>query len=82
MEFLYSLNRLNVATSRAKCLCVLVASPSVFEAQCRTPRQMQLANAFCRYRELATTLNRGTTSSAIAHVVAIVHTDPCKAAVG
>ena len=37
MEFLYSLNRLNVATSRAKCICVLVASPSVFEADCRTP---------------------------------------------
>jgi superfamily I DNA and/or RNA helicase len=56
MEFLYSLNRLNVATSRAKCLCILVASPSVFEAQCRTPRQMQLANAFCRYLEMATPL--------------------------
>jgi uncharacterized protein len=56
MEFLSSLNRLNVATSRAKCLCILVASPSVFEAQCRTPRQMQLANAFCRYLELATPL--------------------------
>ena len=54
MEFLYSLNRLNVATSRAQCVCILVASPSVFEAQCRTPRQMQLANAFCRYLELAT----------------------------
>lgn len=53
MEFLYSLNRLNVATSRAKSICILVASPSVFEAQCRTPRQMQLANAFCRYLELA-----------------------------
>lgn len=53
MEFLYSLNRLNVATSRAKCVCVLVACPSVFEAQCRTPRQMHLANAFCRYLELA-----------------------------
>jgi superfamily I DNA and/or RNA helicase len=56
MEFLYSLNRLNVATSRAQGLCILVASPSVFEAQCRTPRQMQLANAFCRYLELATPL--------------------------
>ena len=56
MEFLYSLNRLNVATSRAQCLCVLVASPSVFEAECRTPRQMQLANAFCRYLELATVI--------------------------
>jgi len=53
MEFLYSLNRLNVATSRAKCICVLVASPRVFEVECRTPRQMQLANAFCRYLEMA-----------------------------
>jgi uncharacterized protein len=56
MEFLYSLNRLNVATSRARCVCVLVASPDVFEPECRTPRQMQLANAFCRYRELAEVL--------------------------
>ena len=56
IEFLYRLNRLNVATSRAKCVCILVASPSVFEAQCRTPRQMQLANAFCRYLELATSI--------------------------
>jgi predicted RecB family nuclease len=56
MEFLYSLNRLNVATSRAKCLCILVASPRVFQAECRTPRQMQLVNAFCRYLELASTL--------------------------
>jgi predicted RecB family nuclease len=56
MEFLYSANRLNVATSRAKCICVVVASPRLFEAECRTPRQMQLANAFCRYLELATTL--------------------------
>ena len=54
MEFLYSLNRLNVATSRARCLCILVASPAIFEAECRTPRQMQLANAFCRYLEMAT----------------------------
>jgi len=56
MEFLYSANRLNVATSRAKCICVVVASPRLFEVECRTPRQMQLANAFCRYLELATPL--------------------------
>jgi superfamily I DNA and/or RNA helicase len=56
MEFLYSANRLNVATSRARCLCVIVASPRLFEAECKTPRQMQLANAFCRYMELASTL--------------------------
>ena len=53
MEFLYSLNRLNVATSRAQCICVLIASPTVFEADCRTPDQMRLANAYCRYLELA-----------------------------
>jgi predicted RecB family nuclease len=53
MEFLYSLNRLNVATSRAKCVSILVASPQIFEAECKTPRQIQLANAFCRYLEMA-----------------------------
>ena len=53
MEFLYSLNRLNVATSRAKCLSIMVSSPQIFEAECRTPRQIQLANAFCRYLEMA-----------------------------
>ena len=57
MEFLFSLNRLNVATSRARCTCILVASPRLFEPECRTPRQIQLANAFCRYLELATTLS-------------------------
>jgi len=53
MEFLYSLNRLNVATSRAKCLAVIVGSPKLFEASCKNPRQIQLANAFCRFLELA-----------------------------
>jgi uncharacterized protein len=53
MEFLYSSNRLNVATSRAQCLTVLVASPARFDVQCKTPRQMELANAFCRYLEMA-----------------------------
>jgi uncharacterized protein len=56
MEFLYSLNRLNVATSRARCLCILVSSPRLFEPECRTPRQMELANAFCRFLEMATVL--------------------------
>jgi uncharacterized protein len=56
MNFLYSLNRLNVATSRAKCLSILVCSPALFEPECRTPEQMRMANAFCRYLELATDL--------------------------
>ncbi len=53
MEFLYSSNRLNVATSRAQCVTVLVASPALFDVQCKTPRQMELANTFCRYLEMA-----------------------------
>ncbi|MDW9377918.1 TM0106 family RecB-like putative nuclease [Sinorhizobium meliloti] len=57
MEFLYSANRLNVAISRAKCMALLVASPDLFEAECKTPRQMQLANAFCRYLEMAETVD-------------------------
>ena len=54
MEFLYSLNRLNVATSRAQCLAVVVASPALLRVGCRTPRQMQLANALARLVEVAT----------------------------
>ena len=53
MDFLYSLNRLNVATSRAKCLCILVCSPELFQAECKTPEHMRMANAFCRYLEMA-----------------------------
>ena len=53
MEFLYSRNRLNVATSRARCRCIVVASPRLFTPECQTPEQMRLANALCRYRELA-----------------------------
>ena len=53
MEFLYSLNRLNVATSRARCAAIVVASPRLYEPDCRTPRQMELANALCRFREMA-----------------------------
>jgi superfamily I DNA and/or RNA helicase len=53
MEFLYSLNRLNVATSRAMSCVILVASPALFEPECRTPRQIQLANALCRFAEVA-----------------------------
>ena len=57
MEFLYSLNRLNVATSRAMSAVILVGSPKLFEPDCRSPRQMQLANALCAYLEMAETVD-------------------------
>jgi superfamily I DNA and/or RNA helicase len=53
MEFLYSLNRFNVATSRAQTAVIVVGNPRLFEPECKSPRQMQLANAFCAYLERA-----------------------------
>ncbi|MEK7216622.1 MAG: AAA domain-containing protein, partial [Chloroflexota bacterium] len=50
LEFLYSLNRLNVATSRAQCLAVVVASPALLGVRCRTPRQMRLVNALAGFQ--------------------------------
>ena len=56
MGFLYSRNRLNVATSRARCAVIVVSSPALFTPGCQTPGQMKLANAWCRYGEMATAL--------------------------
>ncbi|MCR9095696.1 MAG: TM0106 family RecB-like putative nuclease [bacterium] len=53
LEFLLSANRLNVATSRAQCAVVIVGSPKLMGAECRSPKQMKLVNAICRYGELA-----------------------------
>jgi uncharacterized protein len=54
MDFLFSLNRLNVAASRAQGLVLLVCSPELLKARCRTPDQMRLASALCRLVEIAT----------------------------
>jgi hypothetical protein len=53
MGFLYSRNRLNVAVSRAQSIALVVASPALLEAGCRTPEQMRLVDALCRYVEMA-----------------------------
>ena len=53
MRFLYSPNRFNVATSRAKCIAIVIASPELFMPECKTPEQMKWANAFCRFAEIA-----------------------------
>ncbi|HEY2888031.1 MAG TPA: AAA domain-containing protein, partial [Candidatus Limnocylindrales bacterium] len=55
MDFLYSRHRLNVATSRARCVSIVVASPDLLRVRARTPEQMRLANAFCRFEEMART---------------------------
>jgi uncharacterized protein len=59
MDFLFSLNRLNVAASRAQGLVFLVCSPELLKARCRTPQQMRLASALCRLVEIASSLREG-----------------------
>ena len=51
MDFIYSPNRLNVAVSRAKALFIMVASKKLFEANCKSPKQLKLVNPFCSLRE-------------------------------
>ena len=53
MSFLYNPNRMNVATSRAKCLSILVLSPNLFEVECNTIEQMKWANGICLYKQMA-----------------------------
>jgi uncharacterized protein len=59
MPFLYDPHRFNVATSRARAAVIVVASPRLFEPDCRTPEQMRWANGLCRYRELAKRVTLG-----------------------
>lgn len=53
MEFLFSPNRLNVATSRAKSACILVATPKLLMPECKTIDQMRWANGLCYFKELS-----------------------------
>lgn len=55
MNFLFSPNRLNVATSRAMSTCILIASPRLFEPECRTIEQIRWANGISRFHELSST---------------------------
>jgi len=54
LEFIFNLNRLNVAISRGRALSVLVASPRLLDAECRNAAQVRLVNALCRLVEVAT----------------------------
>ncbi len=45
MAFLYSLHRLNVATSRARAIAIVVASPRLLDVVPGTPEHLRMANA-------------------------------------
>jgi len=63
MSFLYSRNRLNVATSRARCVAIVVAEPALLRVRARTPEQMRLANALCQFAERAAATEPATPAS-------------------
>ncbi|MGH3133400.1 MAG: TM0106 family RecB-like putative nuclease [Gaiellaceae bacterium] len=64
IDFLMSRNRLNVAVSRAQCLAYLVCAPRLLDVDCKTVEHMRLANALCRFVELAEGRARGSTREA------------------
>ena len=54
LEFLFDAHRLNVASSRAQCLAVLVYSPRLLDANCPSIEAMELVDGVCRFVEMAT----------------------------
>jgi len=55
IEFLFSVNRLNVAISRAQVLSLVIASPRLLDVPCSTIEQMRLVNALCAVEAYSTT---------------------------
>jgi len=51
--FAFDRHRFNVATSRAQCCAVLVCSPRLLDADCKTVDQMRLVSAVGRFVELS-----------------------------
>lgn len=52
MDFLFSLNRINVAVSRAKGLALVFGAPRLRDAKCDTVEQMRLVNTLCALTEI------------------------------
>ncbi|MCL8207391.1 MAG: TM0106 family RecB-like putative nuclease [Actinomycetia bacterium] len=59
LEFLLSLNRLNVAVSRARALAVLVCSSALLEAAPDDPDRLLLVNALCEFARRAQEIASG-----------------------
>jgi uncharacterized protein len=47
LDFLFNINRLNVALSRARGLSIVIASPALLLAHCRRPEDIHRLNALC-----------------------------------
>jgi predicted RecB family nuclease len=53
LDFLFNINRLNVALSRARGLSIVIASPALLTAQCRKPEDIHRLNALCTVARIA-----------------------------
>lgn len=57
LSFLYSLNRFNVAISRARGVIAVVCSPALLTPVVKKPENLRLVNALCRFVEEAVALS-------------------------
>jgi hypothetical protein len=51
VDFLFSLNRINVAISRAQVLSLVFAGPRLLEVPCANVEEMRLVNSLCALKE-------------------------------
>ncbi|MER9018298.1 DEAD/DEAH box helicase [Mesorhizobium sp. M0898] len=51
VDFLFSLNRINVAVSRAQVLALVFANPRLLEVHCNNVHEMRLVSMLCALRE-------------------------------
>lgn len=65
LEFLYSLNRLNVAISRAQGIAIMVGSPSLLFHKPKDAEQLALINALCTFVERAIILPDRNSETAV-----------------
>lgn len=56
VDFLFSLNRINVAISRAQVLSLVFASPRLLEVSCTNIDDMRLVNSLCALKEYGVAL--------------------------
>jgi hypothetical protein len=59
VDFLFSLNRINVAVSRAQALSLVFASPRLLEVTCANIREMRLVNSLCALKEYSAGMASG-----------------------
>jgi uncharacterized protein len=52
-DFLFSMNRLNVAISRARCIAYLICTDQLLDTRARNVEEMELISALCSFVERA-----------------------------